>query len=90
MNQEFKSYNEVTHECAEVTPINSFSDRLNNRYVTNYMCTVPLTVLEASPYMIRDGEEIFARVQCRNKLGMSDVSEVNNGAINPSIPDRVL
>jgi hypothetical protein len=47
-------------------------------------------VLEAFPYGIVDGESIYARIQCQNIIGMSLTSEINNGAINPSVPDAPL
>jgi hypothetical protein len=60
------------------------------RYVLGNQCTLPLTTLEALPYGIVDGESIYARVQCQNVLGMSLYSDINNGAINPSVPDAPL
>jgi hypothetical protein len=58
--------------------------------VLGNQCTLPLTTLEALPYGILDGESIYARVQCQNILGMSLNSEINNGAINPSVPDAPI
>lgn len=91
-NQGVVSFNDATFNCGEVIAL---ADNVNNnmnvqRYVLGNQCTLPLTTLEAAPYGIVDGESIYARIQCQNVLGMSLVSEINNGAINPSVPDAPM
>lgn len=70
---------------------NGVTNNVNvQRYVLGNQCSIPLTTLEAAPYGIVDGESIYARIQCQNIIGMSLVSDINNGAINPKVPDAPL
>lgn len=89
ISQTVTSFNDATRYCSEVNSIAQGADPNVQRYVPGTFCTLPLTTLEANPFGIIDGESIFARIQCQNIIGLSPVSDIENGAINPSVPDQI-
>jgi len=50
-------------------------------------CTIPISVLKATPFSIDWGRSIFARITATNVYGNSVVSPAGNGAIILTVPD---
>jgi hypothetical protein len=73
-NWSWESYNTVIDTQAFVAPS---------------ICTVPIGTLESSPFNLVDGDSVYARIVCQNVIGMSLASDVENGAIIPSVPSAV-
>ena len=55
--------------------------------MTNLECSIPVSVLRASPFGHPWGSEIFAKVAARNIKGISSDSDQGNGAIIQTLPD---
>jgi hypothetical protein len=56
-------------------------------HVAPGMCTVPVEILERSPYNLPCDSSVRARVICYNQWGKSPWSEVGNKATIPCIPN---
>jgi hypothetical protein len=82
--------NQVFYD-ANGQPLTNWSWETHNNVNTNALvppstCTVPIGTLEAAPFNLRDGDSVYARIVCQNVIGMSLASDVENGAIIPSVP----
>jgi hypothetical protein len=72
-----------------------FGNRIDNYWnnqqtlVPPSTCTVPVSTLEAAPFKLKDGDSVYARIVCQNVIGSSIASDVDNGAIIPSVPSAV-
>ena len=64
----------------------------NAQIVTNTQCTIPLSVLMASPFNLKKGASISASVVAFNQVGDSGTSDVGNGAqvIVSTVPDAPI
>ena len=67
-------------------------DGSNSVIITNTMCTIPITSLMAAPYNLLTGSSVFASVVAYNAVGMSQNSDVGNGAVIlvSTVPDAPL
>jgi hypothetical protein len=56
------------------------------------MCTIPITSLMGAPYNLLTGSSVFASVIAYNAVGMSQNSDVGNGAliIVSTVPDAPI
>jgi len=50
-------------------------------------CSIPLSVVTASPYNLLWGTDVWATVQARNVIGSSATSNEGNGSIILVVPD---
>jgi hypothetical protein len=70
----------------------SYSEDLTNcdgsaaGIVSATTCTIPYTVLIATPFSLIQGDEVYARVYAINSYGDSEVSLDGNGAIIEVVP----
>ena len=53
-------------------------------------CSIPLSVVTASPYNLPWGTNVWATVQARNVIGSSETSNEGNGSIIVVVPDPPL
>jgi hypothetical protein len=53
------------------------------------VCTLSIDTLLASPFGLVGGEHVYAKITCKNTIGVSIDSEIRNGAVIPKIPDQV-
>lgn len=56
-------------------------DGQNSFIVTFKSCTIPLLILQTSPYNLQLGDSIIAKATCSNVYGESAFSDAGNGAI---------
>lgn len=70
----------------------TYCNGANTVIFSNTECTIPISVLMASPYNLKKGDSVFASVICYNAVGDSPNSNVGNGAIVivSSVPDAPL
>lgn len=57
--------------------------------ISSTSCTVPLSVLTSSPYLLGVGDSIFVKVVATNIKGSSSESSIGSGALvitNPDVP----
>jgi len=54
------------------------------------MCTVPVTLLRASPFSLEWGSSVYAKVFATNSYGASLVSSEGNGAVITTTPDAPI
>lgn len=57
---------------------------------TTTTCTIPVTVLRASPFSLSWGSSVYAKVLATNIYGNSQVSSEGNGAIITTTPDAPI
>ena len=50
-------------------------------------CSIPVADLLAAPYSLPWGSEVFAKVKATNIKGVSNFSDVGNGAVLITIPN---
>ena len=63
-------------------------DGVNNATVkSNTACTIPASVLRASPFYLASSASVTAKVVASNSLGSSTESSTGNGATMPSVSD---
>jgi hypothetical protein len=63
-------------------------DGLNNSTVkSTTACTIPASVLRASPFSLPQASSVTAKVTAQNSLGSSSDSAAGNGATMPSVPN---
>ena len=55
--------------------------------VSAAQCSVPITILRASPYSLSWGSSIYAKVVATNIYGNSAISLSGNGAVILTVPD---
>jgi hypothetical protein len=56
--------------------------------LTNQLCYIPVATLIVAPWSLDWGSSIDARVKVSNIVGDSEYSDVGNGAVIASIPDK--
>jgi len=54
------------------------------------ICTVPVTLLRASPFSLEWGSSVYAKVVATNSYGASLVSSEGNGAVITTTPDAPI
>jgi len=54
------------------------------------MCTVPVTLLRATPFSLEWGSSVYAKVVATNSYGASLVSSEGNGAVITTAPDAPI
>jgi hypothetical protein len=57
--------------------------------VSNMFCSIPVLVLQSSPYSLTWGSSVYAMITATNVKGNS-TSDAGNGAIIVTIPDAPL
>jgi hypothetical protein len=57
---------------------------------TSTTCTIPVTVLRASPFSLNWGTSVFAKVVATNIYGNSIESVAGNGAVITTTPDAPI
>ena len=65
----------------------TFTTESANCNVSTTTCTVPISVLQASPYNLAWGASIYATVLATNVVGSSSASTSGNGAVITTNPD---
>ena len=65
----------------------TFTNESANCNVSTTTCTVPISVLLASPYNLAWGASIYAKVLATNVVGSSSASTSGNGAVITTNPD---
>ena len=53
-------------------------------------CTIPVSTLRASPFLLPWGSSVYAKVVATNSYGNSLVSDENNGAVITTNPDAPI
>jgi hypothetical protein len=65
-----------------------YCDGINTLTIINTrQCTVPVSVVTGSPYLLPWGSSVYADLQAFNTIGESPVSAAGNGAIIIIVPD---
>jgi hypothetical protein len=64
-----------------------YCDGSNLQSLTTQECTVPLSVLTASPYDLNLGNAVYVTVIAYNMYGDSETSPVGSGAVIQLVPD---
>lgn len=62
----------------------------NNLVLSTLSCSVPITVLLASPYNLPYGSIVYAIVTATNVYGTSIASNTGSGAIILTVPSAVV
>jgi hypothetical protein len=62
----------------------------NAAIVAAASCSIPLSVLQASPYLLTLGDSVYATVSATNLYGESSSSAVGNGATIVTVPDAPI
>ena len=65
----------------------TYTTELANCNVAATTCTVPISVLQASPYNLAWGASVYATVLATNVVGSSSASTAGNGAVITTNPD---
>lgn len=85
------NYRIATAHCAETQNIRN-GRRLQRAvqddvWIASTPCTLTVDLLKSDEYNLYDGASVWAYVQAKNRLGVSLLSIVGNGAILPSRPE---
>lgn len=58
--------------------------------ISDLSCSIPISVLRASPFFLNWGQSVYAKVIAGNIVGDSDYSAVGNGAVILTVPDKPI
>jgi len=80
----------VTIGQSDLTTYSTELTHCDSSSSTTTTCTIPVTVLRASPFSLSWGSSVYAKVLASNIYGNSLVSSEGNGAIITTTPDAPI
>jgi len=86
------AYRIYIRESDEVTFTQDMADcnGVDSTIIAQRTCTVQTSTLLAEPYSLKWGDSVYAEVVAHNAYGISDTSEIGNGALILTIPDTPI